>query len=99
MEDRKGAVAMHVPRPGPGHPGILSLIAAGSEEIVPAGIPYGALRLESLDTPEIRQWLAENDEYAIFVMAGTALESEGVPAISVPATAEDYETVIKAMPL
>lgn len=81
------------------HPGILSLIAAGSEETVPAGIPYGALPLPSLNRPDVREWLAENAECAIFVMAGTSLEMKGVPAISVPATAEDYELVISSMPL
>ncbi|HEX4787578.1 MAG TPA: hypothetical protein VH372_03900 [Actinospica sp.] len=82
------------------HPGILSLIAAGSEEVVPSGIPYSALdHLDSLDTPEIRAWVAENGQYAIYVMPGTALESEGVPSISVPATADDYELVTSTMPL
>lgn len=86
-------------KPNPGHPGILSLIAAGDGETVPAGIPYGALPLPSLDRADVRTWMAENKEYAIFVMAGTSLEMEGVPALSVPATAEDYELVIKSMPL
>lgn len=82
----------------PAHPGILSLIAAGSEETVPSGIPYSALDLDSLNTPEIRAWVQENGQYAIYVMAGTALESEGVPSISVPATAADYEFVTSTMP-
>ena len=86
-------------RPTSGHPGILSLIAAGYEETVPAGIPYGTLPLASLDTPEVKAWVAENAQCAIFVMAGTSLEMDGVPAISVPATAQDYEWVISSMPL
>jgi hypothetical protein len=82
----------------PENPGIVSLIAAGSDEIVPAGIPYGALPLASLETDEVHEWLAKNEQYAIYLMAGTDLESPGVPALSVPVTAEDYEMVIAAMP-
>ena len=78
--------------------GILSLIAAGSEEAVPAGIPYGALPLDSLDTPEVRAWLEENRRYAVYVMAGQRFESPGVPAITVPASIEDYDLVISSMP-
>jgi hypothetical protein len=79
-------------------PGILSLIAAGARETVPSGIPLARLRLASLETPEVRAWLEKNQQYAIYVMPGTALESEGVPALSVPVTVEDYEYVIASMP-
>lgn len=79
-------------------PGVLSLIAAGSEEAVPSGIPYGALSLASLETDEVRAWLEENRQYAIFVMAGAGFESGGVPALSVPVTAVDYNLVLSAMP-
>lgn len=85
--------------PTPGHPGILSLIAAGAEDAVPAGVPYGALPLPSLDRADVRTWMADNAQCEFFVMPGTSLEMDGVPAISVPATLEDYERVIKAMPL
>jgi hypothetical protein len=78
--------------------GVLSLIAAGADEAVPSGIPFGALALGSLDTAEVREWMEQNKQYAIYVMAGTRFESDGVPAISVPATTEDYERVIGAMP-
>lgn len=78
--------------------GIISLIAVGTQETVPSGIPYGALRLGSLDTPEVRAWLEENKHHAIYVTAGTALASEGPPAISVATSAQDYEKVIAAMP-
>ncbi|HWG26162.1 hypothetical protein [Actinospica sp.] len=79
-------------------PGVLSLIAAGSEETVPSGIPFGELPLVSLETDEVRAWLEENRQYAIFVMAGAGFESDGVPALSVPVTAVDYDLVISAMP-
>jgi hypothetical protein len=82
----------------PDRPGVLSLIAAGADETVPSGIPYGAVPLESLDTPEVRDWLADNRRYAIYVVAGAAFESEGVPALTVPATTEDYDRVVAAMP-
>lgn len=81
-----------------GKPGIVSLIAAGARETVPSGIPYGALPLVSLETDEVRGWLEENRDYAIYVMAGAGFESEGVPALSVPVTAADYDLVIAAMP-
>lgn len=77
---------------------LLSLIAAGREEHVPSGVPYGAVALPSLDTDEVRQWLEKNREYAVFVVAGADHGSQGVPAISVPATQEDYERVLTAMP-
>lgn len=80
------------------YPGIVSLIAAGSEETVPSGIPYGALPLVSLETDEVREWLAKNEQYAIYLMAGAGFESAGVPALSVPVTAEDYALLSAAMP-
>jgi hypothetical protein len=82
------------------HPtGVLSLIAAGERETVPMGVPFTALgALASLDTPEVGQWLADNRQFAVYVVAGTEFESEGVPALSVPATPEDYELVLSAMP-
>lgn len=79
-------------------PGVLSLIAAGDEETVPSGIPFGALPLVSLETDEVRAWLEENRQYAVFVMPGTEFASQGVPALSVPVTAEDYDLVVSAMP-
>jgi len=77
---------------------LLSLIAAGTEEHVPSGVPYGTVDLPSLDTAEVREWLAENRQYAVYVIAGTGHESDGVPAISVPVTLADYERVLTAMP-
>lgn len=79
-------------------PGVLSLIAAGTDETVPFGIPFGALPLVSLETPEVEAWLEENRQYQIFVVAGEDFESPGVPALTVPATVEDYGLVISAMP-
>lgn len=77
---------------------LLSLIAAGEEESVPSGIPYGTVPLASLDTKEVGDWLEENRECAVYVVPGTKHESEGVPAITVPVTREDYERVLSAMP-
>jgi len=79
-------------------PGLISLIAAGADEAVPYGIPFGALPLASLDTSEVRTWLQDNRQFAVYIVPGKELESEGVPALTVPATAEDYERVISAMP-
>jgi len=77
---------------------LLSLIAAGKEETVPSGIPYGTVPLPSLETKEVSDWLEKNREYAVYVMPGTEHESEGVPALTVPVTQEDYERVLSAMP-
>jgi hypothetical protein len=79
--------------------GILTLITAGSDETVPNGIPYGALSLDSLDTPEVKAWVEKNKRYSIFVMPGSHLEMKGVPAITVTSSYEDYVAVVKAMPL
>lgn len=81
------------------HRGILTLITAGENETVPNGIPYGALALDSLDTAEVKGWVEQYKRYSIFVMPGSHFEMKGVPAITVPASFEDYEAVIKAMPL
>lgn len=80
------------------HTGVLSLIAAGEEEAVPPGVPYGALPLDSLDTPQVNAWVEENRQYAIYVLAGVEFASDGVPAISVSVSPEDYRRVLSAMP-
>lgn len=82
----------------PDRPGLISLIAAGADEAVPFGVPYGAVPLASLDTPEVKTWLQDNRRFTIYLVAGQQFESEGVPALTVPATAEDYERLISAMP-
>ena len=79
--------------------GYLTLITAGDNETVPNGVPYGALPLTSLDTSEVKTWVEQNKRYEIFVMPGSHLEMKGVPAITVPSSFEDYEAVIKHMPL
>jgi hypothetical protein len=81
------------------HRGNLTLITAGENETVPNGVPYGALHLTSLDTPEVKAWVDQNKRYAIFVMAGSHFEMKGVPALTVQSSFEDYEAVIKHMPL
>ena len=81
------------------HHGYLTLITAGENETVPNGIPYGALRLVSLDTREVKAWVEKNKQYSIFMMPGSHLEMEGVPALTVPVSFEDYDVVTKAMPL
>ena len=83
----------------PQHHSFLSLITAGDNETVPNGVRYGALALESLDTAEVRAWVEQNKRYSIFIMAGSHFEMKGVPAITVPASFEDYEAVMKASPL
>jgi thioesterase domain-containing protein len=81
------------------HHGFLSLITAGAKETVPNGVPYGALALGSLDTPEVKAWVEQNKQYSIFIMAGSHFEMKGVPALTVSSSYEDYEAVIKSMPL
>ena len=79
--------------------GLLSLITAGSKETVPNGVPYGALSLGSIDTPEVKAWVEKNKQYSIFIMAGSHFEMQGVPALTVESSYEDYEAVMKSMPL
>ena len=79
-------------------PGSVSLIAAGTEDIVPSGVPFGVLPLVSLETDEVLAWLEEHRRYVIYVVPGAAHQSEGVPGISVPVTATDYELVLGAVP-
>jgi hypothetical protein len=81
------------------HRGNLTLITAGDNETVPNGVPYGALHLASLDTPEVKTWVEKYKRYSIFVMPGSHFEMEGVPALTVQSTFEDYERVIKSTPL
>ena len=82
----------------PARPGFVSLIASGKRDAVPSGIRYGMLPLPSLDTAEVRDWVAAHRQYEIYLMAGADLQSEGVPALSVPVSAEDYESVAALMP-
>jgi hypothetical protein len=77
---------------------LVSLIAAGDGETVPSGVPYDTLPLESLDSSEVRAWLAENRRYHVYIMPGSGFASEGVPTITVRATVEDYDRVVSAMP-
>jgi hypothetical protein len=77
---------------------LLSLIAASEDETVPSGILLGTVALPSLDTNEVSDWLESNREYAVYVVPGTEHESQGVRAITVPVTLEDYERVLSAMP-
>lgn len=79
-------------------PGSVSLIAAGTEDIVPSGIPFGVLPLVSLETDEVLAWLERHRRYVIYVVPGAEHQSEGVPALSVPVTATDYELVLAAIP-
>jgi len=90
---------MHDADPQTHHHGYLTLITAGQNETVPNGIPYGAIRLVSLDTAEVKAWVEANKQYSIFMMPGSHLEMIGVPAITVPVSFEDYEVVTKALPL
>jgi hypothetical protein len=77
---------------------LVSLIAAGTEEHVPSGVPFGTVPLPSLDTDEVREWLRKNQAYTVYVIAGTEHQSPGVPAITISASQEDYERVLSAMP-
>jgi hypothetical protein len=77
---------------------VLSLVAAGREEAVPSGVPMGRLALASLQSPEVEAWLDRHREYAVYVVAGREHASEGVPALTVPATPTDYRLVLSEMP-
>jgi hypothetical protein len=77
---------------------VISLVSADWHETVPHGVPLADLHLPSLDTTEVKDWLAQTSNYTIFVVTGRDLESQGTPALPVYVTMEEYASVAAAMP-
>lgn len=78
---------------------IVSLIAAGPDEVVPAGVPLTAARLASFETAEVKEWLSENRQCAVFVVAGEQVESSTAPALAISVSPDEYDFVVTSLPL
>lgn len=73
---------------------IVSLIAAKPDQSIPAGIPLSDARLASFDAPEVRQWLSENDQRKVYVVAGEHVEEVAEPAMAISVSADEYDFVL-----
>lgn len=80
------------------HRPVVSLIAAEPDELVPPGVALAQVDLDSFHTGEVRAWLEENRQRAVYVVAGTDLASEGTPALTVEVTPDEYSQVTAASP-
>lgn len=76
----------------------VSLIGAAADEAVPQGVLLEGARLPSLDTDEVRDWLARHADRTIYVVAGRELATEGTPELSVYVTEAEYKAVTSGMP-
>lgn len=77
---------------------VVSVIAVGPDEIVPAGVPWDVVRLPSLRTDEVRAWIAEHRRGEVYVMPGTELASAGTAALTVEVSEDEYLALTSAMP-
>ncbi|MBS2965689.1 hypothetical protein KGA66_21740 [Actinocrinis puniceicyclus] len=86
---------MHVPRL---HDPVVSVIAAGPDEVVPEGLVWEDVHLPSLHTDEVGAWIDEHRNGTVFVVPGVELASEGTPALAVNVTNDEYLAIVSAMP-
>lgn len=77
---------------------VVSVIAVGVDETVPSGVPWDVVRLPSLQTEEVRAWIAEHRDGEVYVMPGTELASKGTPALTVAVSEDEYLALTAAMP-
>ena len=77
---------------------IVSLIAAGPDEAVPTGVPLPDARLASFETTEVKNWLSDNRQFDVFVVAGEHLESSTTPALAISVSPDEYDFVLASMP-
>jgi hypothetical protein len=77
---------------------IVSLIAAGPDEAVPTGVPLPDARLPSFDNDEVREWLSENRQSSVFVVAGEHVESSTTPAMAITVSPDEYDYVLEWLP-
>lgn len=86
------------------HDPVVSVIAVGPDETVPSGVPFDVIHLPSLQTDEVRTWIAENRQGehgevgAVYVMPGIELASKGTPSLAVRVSADEYLAITAAMP-
>lgn len=77
---------------------VVSLIAAGPDETVPEGVPLELVRLPSVETEEVKSWVAQHRTDAVFVVTGVDIASQGTPSLPVNVTEDEYVAVAAAMP-
>lgn len=81
------------------HQPVVSVIAAGPDEIVPAGILWDVVRMPSLQTDEVHTWIAEHRHGGeVYVMPGAEFASKGTPALAVTVSEDEYLALTAAMP-
>jgi hypothetical protein len=80
------------------HKPLVSVIAAGPDETVPQGVLWEDVHLASMNTDEVKTWVAQNRTGPVFVVAGVELASDGTPALPVRVTEDEYLAVAAAMP-
>jgi hypothetical protein len=86
---------MHTPEL---HDAVVSVIAAGPDEIVPEGLIWENVSLPSLHTDEITSWIDEHRTGAVYVVPGVELASKGTPWLAVTVTNDEYLAIAAAMP-
>jgi hypothetical protein len=84
------------PQVSPVHRPAVSIIAAAPDETVPQGLPWESVHLPSLDTDEVKTWIAENRTGPVFVTVGVEIASKGTPALPVRVTDEEYHELLVA---
>lgn len=80
------------------HQPVVSLIAVGPQETVPSGVPWESVQLPSLQTDEVKTWIAEHRGRTVYVMPGMEFASAGTPELAVPVSEDEYLAVTAAMP-
>lgn len=80
------------------HQPIVSVIAAGPGETVPSGIAWELVRLASLQTDEVRAWVAEHRTGEVYVIPGMEMASQGTAALTVNVSEDEYLALAAAMP-
>lgn len=86
---------MHTPEL---HDAVVSVIAAGPDEIVPEGLIWENVHLPSLLTDEVKTWVGEHRSGEVYVVPGVELASKGTPQLAVNVTNDEYLAIVSAMP-
>lgn len=86
---------MHTPKL---HDAVVSVIAAGPDEVVPEGLIWEDVRLPSLHTDEVKAWIGEHRSGPVYVVPGVELASKGTAWLAVEVTNDEYLAIAAAMP-
>ena len=80
------------------HDPVVSVIAAGPDEAVPEGLLWENVHLPSLQTDEVKTWIADHRAGSVYVVPGVELASKGTPWLAVSVTEDEYLAIAAAMP-